>query len=1121
MKTKFFLSLLTLTSVIAVSIQSVQSQTYQPTNRAPVADNTLGTQVSGDGNNFNITGGVTKGQTLLQSFTDFSVPTNGSANFANPVGNRDIITRVTGNLFSDINGTVNSNGANFFLINPNGIVFGTNARLNVGKAFVGSTANSIDLVDAGGRTITFGTNPNGDAPLLSVAPNVLFDVSRLNLGGGNGAISNFGTLQTTNNAQYIGLIGGNVTLDGSLGGGKIVAPGGRIDIGGLNSLGTISVDNNGLVFSGNGLRRSDVSLINGGGATIRATDLSPVNTFFNNGTSSSSINISANNIDFLNSTTQLGSIDAGLEANLGSQIIPTGDIKLDATGKVNLDNVAIRNTLRAGTQAKIGNIKIRAGDLNINNSIISSATNGIGNAGNIDITASGGINITNDSTISSDNIKARGQAGDINIKAVGDINISGYDASSINRTISQINSNTDGLGDAGKITIDTQGKLSVSNRGFIDSSIASTGVGNSRGIKITARELSLLNGSYISALTEQTERVDGKGNSGDINIKTTGDIKIAGDASAINPASSQIVSSTAGQGDAGKITIDTQGKLSLSDRGVISSSIAPTGVGNSNGIRITAQELSLANNSAISTDTFSTDRGNAGDINIKTTGDIQISGSDSSINLILSQISSATDGLGDAGKITIDTQGKLSLNNRGTILSAIGDNGVGNSNGINITARELSLANNSFISTIASQTDRVDGKGNAGDINIKTTGGIQISGSDSLSVNPSSSQITSSNNGQGSAGKITIDTQGKLSLNNRGTITSTIDDNGVGNGKGINITARELELTNNSNISSVIAQTAEVAGTGRAGDVNLNVQNLILANNSSILTNSFNTGQAGDVNLNVQDLIQANNSFIVTSSFGTGQAGNISITSDRLILNRGNVASFANTVTGGNITISISDKLLMQNNSFITSLSGSSDKNGNGGNITISSPLIIALPGNNDINANAFQGSGGNVQIDSQGGLFGIQYRPKGQESPLTNDITSSSEFGQNGTVNISTPGTDPGRDSTELPNVTTDASNQISQVCSANNRQNKLTVTGRGGLPPNANDPLTSDVVWQDARAASSQPAVSSTTTNPAILSPPAVGMVFDGKGKVTLVAAVTPGQPTGTRVVCPQGVK
>ena len=93
-------------TALCLSPAIASAQTYQPTNRAPVADNTLGTQVSGNGNNFSITGGVNKGQTLFHSFTDFSVPTNGAANFNNPVGNRDIITRVTGNLFSDINGTV-------------------------------------------------------------------------------------------------------------------------------------------------------------------------------------------------------------------------------------------------------------------------------------------------------------------------------------------------------------------------------------------------------------------------------------------------------------------------------------------------------------------------------------------------------------------------------------------------------------------------------------------------------------------------------------------------------------------------------------------------------------------------------------------------------------------------------------------------------------------------------------------------------------------------------------------------------------------------------------------------------------------------------------------------------
>ena len=986
MKIKFYLSFLTLIG-IGLSGQTATAQTYQPSNRIPVADNTLGTQVSVNGNNFNITGGINKGQSLFHSFTDFSVPTSGQANFLNPVGNRDIITRVTGTLFSDINGLVNTNGANFFLINPNGIVFGTNAQLNVGKAFVGSTANSLDLV-GGGRTITFGTNPSGDAPLLSVAPNVLFDVSRLNLGGGSGAISNFGTLQTTNPNQYIGLIGGNISLDGSNSGGKIIAPGGRIDIGGLNTAGTVTVDNNGLVYGGSRLQRSNVVLRNGAGVTVRATGtLDTVNTFFNNATApGSSINISANNIDILNSGAKLNdqpaAIDSGFDINSGVQTQTTGNINLNATNKVNLDNSDIKNTLRTGTEGNIGDINLQASALDLKNqSLISSSTSGKGNAGNISLKVNGAINLINGGQIITDTTKtAQGNGGDINIQATGNIGIAGSESAK-----SLISSDTDGQGDTGKITIDTQSKLILANRGVITSSINQTGEGNGKGIFITARELELANRSYISTGTSQLQRVDGKGNAGDISIKTTGDIKISGyDSSAINP---------------------TRSDLSFIDSNI-------TGQGNS-------------------------------------------------------------------GKITIDTQGKLLVFNQGAISNTIFFDAIGNSQGININARELELANGGLIDSGTFQTTPVDGKGNAGDINIKTTGDIQIS----------RSLITSSSLGQGNAAKIVIDAQGKFSIN-KGFVLSNISEKATGSGRGIFITAQELAL-NNSFVGSSSSQT-----------------NPISSNN-----------QAGDIDIKVQRAIQSKGSVINTFSGGTGKSGNISITSDKLLLNKTRIFSAGVSVAGGDITISVGDKLLMQNTSFINSQSDSGQLNDNGGNVSITSPLIIALPGNNDITADAKNGNGGNVRIVSQG-LFGIQFRPKGQESTFTNDITASSTFGQSGNVNIDTPGTDPGKDSTQLPTVTTDTSNQISQVCSANTRENKLIVTGRGGLPPNANDPLTSDVVWQDARAVTSQP-VGSNATNSAKLVPPAVGWVFNGKGKVTLVAAGTQGQPTGTRVVCPTVAK
>jgi large exoprotein involved in heme utilization and adhesion len=211
------------------------------------------------------------------------------------------------------------------------------------------------------------------------------------------------------------------------------------------------------------------------------------------------------------------------------------------------------------------------------------------------------------------------------------------------------------------------------------------------------------------------------------------------------------------------------------------------------------------------------------------------------------------------------------------------------------------------------------------------------------------------------------------------------------------------------------------------------------------------------------------------------------------------------------------DRILLQSGSDISTNSESSEKIGNGGNITINSPLIIATPGNNDISANASAGSGGKVNINSQGRLFGIQFRPKGQDSPLTSDITASSDSGQNGTVTISTPGIDPGKDANQLPTVPTDTSNQISQTCNPDKRDSNFAVTGRGGLPKNARDLLANDVLWQDPRANERSLAKINQPQSPQKLPSPAIGWVVDGKGKVTLVAAESQARPIGTRADCP----
>ncbi|MFL9458854.1 filamentous hemagglutinin N-terminal domain-containing protein [Tolypothrix bouteillei VB521301_2] len=118
----------------------------QPLAAQVIPDNTLSaaeqTQVTGNPN-FQIDGGARRGSNLFHSFQQFSIPTGGSAYFNNGADIQNILTRVTGGSISNIDGLIRANGtANLFLLNPNGIVFGSNASLNIGGSFVANLDRS-------------------------------------------------------------------------------------------------------------------------------------------------------------------------------------------------------------------------------------------------------------------------------------------------------------------------------------------------------------------------------------------------------------------------------------------------------------------------------------------------------------------------------------------------------------------------------------------------------------------------------------------------------------------------------------------------------------------------------------------------------------------------------------------------------------------------------------------------------------------------------------------------------------------------------------------------------------------------------------------------------------------
>ncbi|MDY6939830.1 MAG: filamentous hemagglutinin N-terminal domain-containing protein [Cyanobacteriota bacterium] len=132
-----------------------------------VPDATLGNPsvVNLDADVRRIAGGTHAGGNLFHSFDRFNVRTGETVHFDNPPTVDNIVTRITGGQVSHIDGLVRSNGtANLFLINPSGLIFGRNARLEVGGSFVGSTADGLLLSNGGFYSAT---EPN-DPPLLDI-----------------------------------------------------------------------------------------------------------------------------------------------------------------------------------------------------------------------------------------------------------------------------------------------------------------------------------------------------------------------------------------------------------------------------------------------------------------------------------------------------------------------------------------------------------------------------------------------------------------------------------------------------------------------------------------------------------------------------------------------------------------------------------------------------------------------------------------------------------------------------------------------------------------------------------------------------------------------------------------
>ena len=188
-----------------------------------IPDTTLGTEdsiVIDTPNGLRIDGGAVRGAGLFHSFSDFNVEPGQEIYFGNPVGTTNILTRVTGSQLSTINGTLGVDGsANLFLLNPNGIIFGDAAQLDVAGSFTATTTDSL-WVD--GYEFS-ALQPEVPSPLLSlnVLPGIQYGANT-----SHGLLENRGTL-VVDPQQNLTLLGGVVRNVGTL-----IAPGGQVELSG-------------------------------------------------------------------------------------------------------------------------------------------------------------------------------------------------------------------------------------------------------------------------------------------------------------------------------------------------------------------------------------------------------------------------------------------------------------------------------------------------------------------------------------------------------------------------------------------------------------------------------------------------------------------------------------------------------------------------------------------------------------------------------------------------------------------------------------------------------------------------------------------------------------------------